>query len=208
MSLELLPGTTCVADGRVIQIDGPDSLTHMRARDMGTGKFVVVPIARIEALPKQVKQASNGSVPEAEWKRCTALVGELLPLNGQLRVTREMLVKVAERHGCSLRTVQRARAALRKDPRASALVRDRPGRRLGTSVLPPRVDALIRHAIQKYFMKRERPSKAYVILRAQSLARRLGIAPPSRKAVLARIRQEEGWAADTARHGRKAANQK
>ncbi len=52
MTLELTPGTTCVANGRVIQIDGADSLTHMRVRDVATGAVSSVAIARIEALPK------------------------------------------------------------------------------------------------------------------------------------------------------------
>src|SRR5690606_37882210 len=115
MSLELLPGTTCVADGHVIQIDGPDSLTHMRARNMATGELITVPIAKIQALPKQAQQGSLDSVPEVEWKRCTALAAELGKLSGRQRVSREALAKVAKKHGCSVRTVQRARAALQKD---------------------------------------------------------------------------------------------
>src|SRR5690606_39226612 len=139
---------------------------------------------------------------------CTALASALAKLKAQRRVPRADLEKVAKVAGCSLRSVQRARAKLREQERVTALVRNKPGRRRGANCLTPQMDSLIRHVIQKDYLRRERPTKAYVIVRAQSLARRLGLAPPSKKAVLARIGQEQGWAADIARLGRKTASQK
>ena len=209
MSLELMPGTVCVADGRVIQIDGPDTLTHMRARDVASGNLVSIAISRIEALPQTNKDRPAGEIHEAEWKRCTALAKDLTPLVGRPRVARGEFHKIAKRHHMSVRQLQRALAEYRKDPRASVLARKPGGRPTGLSLLDPAVDKVIQHAIQKYYLRREKPPKEYVVLRAQSLARRLKLEPPpSRKAILLRLQREEGWLTDRAREGSKAAKQK
>lgn len=208
MTLELTPGTTCVANGRVIQIDGADSLTHMRVRDVATGAVSSVAIARIEALPKTATASSFEGIPAAEWKRCCDLAKDLTPLNSRTTVARSELEKLAKRHGISVRQLQRARATFRKDPRASALARSPGGRPLGLNQLDPEVDALIKHVIAKNYLRRERPSKEYVVARARSLARRLKLKPPSRSAVLTRIAREDGYQADRARLGCKAAKQR
>lgn len=208
MTLKLAPGTVCAAKGRVIQIDGPDSLTHMRARDMATGDMISVSISQIEALPTTTIAPAAGTIPEAEWKRCVALAKDLAPLKERAQVTRGELEKLAKRHGMSVRQLQRVLADFRKDPRTSALARQPGGRPKGLNQLDPKVDALIRHAIAKHYMRREKPPKEYVVLRAQSMARRLALPPPSRKAVLLRLNQELGWASDLAREGSRAARQK
>lgn len=208
MSLSLTPGTVCTTNGRVIQIDGPDSLTHMLARDMASGEMLSVPITKIEPLPHSNKDRGAGEIREAEWKRCAALAKDLTPLTHRPRVTRSELEKIAKRHAMSVRQLQRARAAFQKDPRASVLARDQGGRPSGLNLLDPQVDTIIKHAITKHYLRREKPSKEYVVQRARSMARRLKLAVPSRKAVLTRVAREAGWSADRAREGSKAAKQK
>lgn len=208
MRLLLNPGTICVVNGRVIQIDGVSSISHVDARDMGTGKMISVPIAQIEELPSSSGFQEAGTIHETEWKRCVVLAKELTPFKERLHVTRVELGKLAKRHGMSVRQLQRVLAAYRKDPRTSTLARRPGGRQKGLSLLDPNVDALIRHAIAKHYMRREKPPKEYVVLRAQSMARRLGLPPPSRKAILLRLNRELGWASDLAREGSRAARQK
>ncbi|MCD9125844.1 Mu transposase C-terminal domain-containing protein [Luteimonas sp. C4P040a] len=108
----------------------------------------------------------------------------------------------------STRQLQRIRATFAKDPRASTLARKLGGRPQGLNRLDPQVDALVRHAISKHYMRREKPPKEYVVVRAQSMARRLKLPPPSRKAILLRLNQEIGWTSDLAREGGHAARNK
>lgn len=208
MTLSLDPGTVCSANGRVIQIDGPDSLTNVLARDMATGEMISVPIAKITPLPIAPKTKSAAELSESEWKRCTALARDLKPLKDRPTVPRAELEELAKRHGMSIRQLQRVRAKYLKDARVSSLARNRGGRPSGLNLLDPKVDSLIRHAIAKYYFRRERPPKEYVVERAQSLARRLQLPEPSRKAVLLRLSRELGWASDRAREGNKKAKQK
>lgn len=208
MSLLLNPGTVCMANGRVIQIDGASSISQVDARDMGTGKMITVPIAQIEALPSTGADREAGTIHEAEWRRCTELAKDLSALLDCREVPRVALTKLAKRYELSVRQLQRIRAAFAKDPRASTLARKPGGRPLGFCRLDPRVDALIRHVIAKHYMRREKPPKEYVVVRAQSMARRLQLPMPSRKAILLRLNQEIGVASDMAREGGPAAHQK
>lgn len=208
MTLELIPGTRCAAEGRVIEINGDASLTHVEGRDLATGEMVVVPISSLHALVEARETRDIDDIDPAEWQRSSALVKDLAPLQGRQRVTRAELARLAKKHGMGIRQLQRAREAYLKDPRVSTLARKKGGRPRGLNLLDPLVDKVIRHAIQKYYCKRERASKALLVLRTQSLARKLKLKPPSRNAVLKRLQQEDAYRVDVARHGSKAAKQK
>ncbi len=208
MSLLLKVGTVCVSKGRVIQIDGVNSISHVDARDMGSGEMISVPISQIESLPLPAHGREAGTIHEAEWRRCTELAKDLSVYVDHRTVPRAVLAKLAERHGISIRQLQRIRAAFQQAPRASTLARNSGGRPRGLSRLDPRVDALIRHAIAKHYMLREQPPKEHVVVRVRSMARRLQLPIPSRKAILLRLSQELGVAADMAREGGPSARQK
>lgn len=208
MTLSLDSGTLCVANGEPIQLDGPDSLTHMRARVLSTGQMISVPIARLEALPSQKTCSEMETISDAEWKRCVALAKDFESSRERPRLTRSEWEGLANRHNLSVRQLQRLRATFLHDPRASALARSQGGRPVGTNGLPARVDTLILHTIRKHYLRPERPPKSHIIERARSLARRLGLPPPNRKAVLLRLRREIGYASDLPRIGAKSAKQK
>ena len=209
MTLLLTPGTVCVANGQTIQIDGCESLTHMRVRVMATGAMQSVPIAQIEELPTPAAPTSNSEeISDAEWERCVALAKDLAPSRDSARLKRSELVSIARRHHIGVRQLQRIRAVFLKDSRVSALARKPGGRPLGLNQLPPDVDTVIRHTVHKHYFRRERPPKSHIVARVQSLARRLKLPVPSRRAVLTRIAREAGWLADRARLGSKAAKQK
>ena len=191
-----------------MQIDGHDSLTHVRVRDIASGEMVSVDIVNIEPVAAKTATSDAATIPEAEWKRCVALAKDLTGLGGRRRVTIRELTKVADRHGMSVRHLQRVRAKFNRNPRTSTLARKRGGRPLGLNRLDPKVDAVICHCISRHYLRREKPPKEYIVMRAQSLARRLQLQPPSRKTVLLRLNREIGWASDLAREGSRAAGQK
>lgn len=207
MSLDYIPGTVCAYGDRVVQIDGMDSLAHASVRDMANGRLFRVEVAKLRELPSATKQQEIGYVPEAEWKRGTALARALLALPPEGRVAREDLEPIARKFGVTVRQIQRARKKLRKEARASALLRSSGGRPKGFSRLSDRVDEVINHVILKHYFRRERPGKSEVVERARSVCRRLGLPPPSKNAVLRRIENHLGYEADIKRLGRKVANQ-
>jgi putative transposase len=208
MELELSPGTRWAANGRVVEINGAASLTHVEARDLATGELLTVSIDSLHALAEPKESRDLNRIESAEWERASALAKDLAPLRGRQRVSRALLLRIAKRHHMGLRQLQRTREIYSKDPRVSSLARSKGGRPKGLNLLDPKVDRLIRHTIRKFYCKRERPHKSELVRRTQSLARRLKIdPPPSRNAVLARLAQEDTYRVDVARLGSKAAKQ-
>ena len=207
MKIELAPGTVCVASGRVVEIDGPDSLTHVRARDMADGRVRSYAITDLQPMTKGASAADASFVPEIEWKRATALAKDLRPWMEQ-GLPEVEAKKLARRHGISVRQIRRARARYLRDPRSSSLVREKRGRKPGGSYIAPAVDRVIQHAIDKFYLRKERPTASYVVERAQSLCRRLALPEPSRKAVEMRIAARSAPDVSKARLGSHLAKQK
>ena len=206
MKNEFTPGKICVANGRVVEIDGYDSLTHVRARDMADGQIRSYAVTQLTPITKTPSAADSSFVPEAEWKRASALAKDLRPWltkglpEGDAR-------QLAARHRISVRQIRRARARYLKNPRTSSLIREKRGRRPGGSYMAPGVDRIIQHAIDKYFLQREPAPASYVVERARSLCRRLALPEPSRKAVETRIAARSAPDVSKAQLGSKRAKQ-
>ncbi len=207
MTLEITPGTVWVYGDRIVQIDGVDSLVHASVRDMASGKLMRVEMAKLRALPSASKQREIGYISESEWKRASELARALLVLPTEGRVAHQDLEPIACKYNVSIRQLQRLRKKLRKDARASVLVRSPGGQPKGNNRLSGKVNSVITHVIQKYYFRRERPGKSEIVERTRSMCRRLGLQPPSKNAVLRRIETHEGYEADIKRMGRKAAEQ-
>lgn len=208
MTLRIQSGETCLAAGRVITIDGWESLHTVSARDAVTGRLLRVPIHQLEPLPEASSSCDHLLVPQHEWDRCVALANALRPYNECYALPVKVRSKIATRFGISPRHVQRLRQKFRADPKPSALVRDAGGRPKGLSRLPTAVEHVIQHVIKKNYVRRERTSQHEVVLRVRSLCRRLHLPPPCRKAVLARIAAHQGPGLDRRRFGTHAAKQR
>lgn len=207
MSLSVVPGAVVVHKGRILQVDGMDTLTHVSARDTATNRLVSVPLGELEAIPKPAQKREAGFIPESEWRRCTA-VGELIAaLAPEGRASSEALIKISREAGVGVRQVQRLRAKYLRMPKVSSLTRGAAGRPAGHRMLAPEVEKTIRHVINKSYRRRERPSKAETVEQVRSLCRRLKLSPPSPNAILRRIDDQSGFACDKARLGTKAAKQ-
>jgi len=208
MTLSIQPGEACLAAGRVITIDGWDSLHTVSARDAVTGQLLQVPIHQLEPLPEASSSCDHLTVPQHEWDRCVALAKALRPYNECYALPQEAQRDIAQRFAISPRQVQRLRQKFRSDPKPSALVRDAGGRPKGLRRLPAAVEHAIQHVITKNFARRERTSQQEIVLRVRSLCRRLHLPPPSRKAVLSRIAAHRGPEQDRKRFGMHAAKQR
>jgi putative transposase len=69
-------------------------------------------------------------------------------------------------------------ARYRRDPHVSALLQQRPGRKLGTRVLPPSVEQIIEETIHSFYLTPERPSLAALHRRIWGECRRRKLPPP------------------------------
>src|SRR5579859_96202 len=73
MKNEFTPGKICVANGRLVEIDGYDSLTHVRARDMADGQIRSYAVTQLTPITRTPSAADSSFVSEAEWRRASAL---------------------------------------------------------------------------------------------------------------------------------------
>jgi len=78
---------------------------------------------------------------------------------------------------------------------------------MGMRLLVAGVERVIQHVINRHYSRREKITKQEVIDRVTALCRRTGLSPPSRDAILSRIRSAEGYALSVKREGAKRARQ-
>ena len=95
-------------------------------------------------------------------------------------------------------------ARYRRDPHVSALLKQSPGRKLGTRVLPPSVEQIIEDTIQSFYLKPERPSLAALHRRIWDECRKRKLPPPSYNTIHTRVRGIDEQTATRVRIGPRA----
>jgi putative transposase len=78
-------------------------------------------------------------------------------------------------------------ARYRRDPHVSALLQQRPGRKLGTHVLPRSVEQIIEETVHSFYLTPERPSLAALHRRIWDECRSRKLAPPSYNTIHTRV---------------------
>lgn len=206
-SLKIIPGRNCLARGRVVQIDGWDSLHTVQVRDLATGELMPIPIHELQPLTHGTSPESRFSVPEIEWERAIDMAQDFKTLIEGAPLQQCLAVSLAIKYEVSVRQIRRIVERFRQDPRPSTLVRKHGGRPHGLRLLSHEVEIVIRHVLDKHFYCREPISKTEVVERAQGICRRIGLQPPCAKAVFTRIDDDYGYKSECRRMGSKAAKQ-
>ncbi|MGA7438936.1 MAG: transposase [Luteibacter sp.] len=78
-------------------------------------------------------------------------------------------------------------ALIRKTDHPRALIPLRGGRPVGTSLLAPKVEDVIKNAIERIYLVRNQPPLSEVVNEIQAICRTTGLCPPSLKAVRLRV---------------------
>jgi putative transposase len=94
------------------------------------------------------------------------------------------------------------------DRRLTSLLPQRPGPTRGFSRLTPSMEALVEDAIDTLYLTRQRPRIADLTLEIRRRCYALGLTPPGRKAITARIRAKPRREVTSRREGAKAARDK
>lgn len=208
MNLNIQPGESCIADGRVITIDGWDCLRTVSARDAMTGQLINVPIHQLQPLPTELQASDHLIVSQKIWDRCVALAKAFRPYIDRYQLPRDARQAIALCFAISERHVLRLRSKFLKNPRPSTLIPAKGGRPQGLRLLPVAVDNVMVHVFTKSYARRERTSKSEIVLRVRSLCRRLHLKPPCEKTILARIAVMQGPDLDRRRLGVHASKQR
>jgi putative transposase len=206
--VKLSPGTLCYAGGATYEIDGRQSATHVTARDCVNGTMATLAIKDLREPPRPVATAPGVPVDALAWQRATRLAKDLTPWLGHQRIPTRSLAKLAASHCISTRQLQRLRVRFDLDPRTTSLLPGKVGRRDGKQMLAERIEKVIAHAIRRHYLQREQPTVAYLVDRLGALCRQIDVVAPTRRTVLARLRDHDSAEVDRSRLGAKSAKQR
>ena len=145
---------------------------------------------------------------EGTWAEAVRRAAVIRPLAAETTSSPAALRAAADALGISVSQVYRLVRAFRGRPLTQSLVLNKPGPRAGTRVLPPEVELRIENAIEAVFKQRERPSVARLRRDIHQDCKAAGLAPPSRKAIEARISAQSLKDLVKARDGAKIARQR
>ena len=189
---QTLPNVVAVVGDRLVVIVRVGDDGYVVVRDLATGGLSTTSASALSAPPS----LSDASTPtllsivratNAQWERARnreAVIAGVLnsPDLG------DQMARAAARLGVSRRTVFRWLAAYRDRPQTSSLHPKLRGTPTGARRIDARLERLIAEVIRDVYLTKVRGKKEEVVRRVGLRCAVEGLAPPSRKAILARIR--------------------
>jgi len=151
--------------------------------------------------PGRLTVTTLPDISEAAWQEAVRREKLIRPLAESQRPGRTAIALAAAELGISISQVYRLLNAFRVKPVAQTLVVVRGGRKKGSRLLPPAVEAAIERGIETIYKTREKPrlKRLYHEIRHNCLA--AGLKPPSLKALSARVSARSLKEIVTAREG-------
>lgn len=191
--LRLLAGSVAVAADRLVAIVRVEPEGGVVIRDLANGSLGTVSAAELSAAPSLSEPASPPLLAlvratEAQWERARQREAAVASIADAHDVA-ERVTQAAARLGVSRRTVFRWLARYRAAPQTSSLLPRSPGTPSGAQRIGAQLEALIAEAIGEVYLTRVRAKKEEVVRRVRLRCAADDLEPPSRKAILARLRQ-------------------
>lgn len=145
------------------------------------------------------------SIGNEQWEKARRRLAILRRLAGSTRRTRAEVGAAARDLGLSTTQTYELLSRHLADPRLTSVVPRPRGGVPGRSRLPAEIDRLIDEAIESVFLTRQRPKIADLVTEVRRCCYALGLTPPGRKAITARLRAKPRQHVVSRREGRKAA---
>lgn len=191
-ALPVGPGFRCRWNSKQVQIIEVLNDGLASAFDESAGKVLTIPIDQLRAIDSPSPLATYVlPASEQEWSRAVALCAEFRRFAHVTRIPRAEASRLGRQFDLTVRSILRLRSRYMLDPRASALVPRKSGRKAGSWSLDHRVETVIAHTITRHYLKRERATLTEIIARIRSLCRRLNLPLPSPNTVKLRVASED-----------------
>jgi putative transposase len=187
-----LPDVVAVAADRLVAVLRVGSDGSVVVRDMANGGLSTISASELRAPPMSsdptvTSTASLVRATDAQWelaRRREAVIAELV---GASDLT-DKVVRATAGLGVSRRTVFRWLAAYRDAPQTSSLLARARGTPTGAHRIDARLEDLIAEVIRDVYLTKVRAKKEEVVRQVGLRCASMKLKPPSRKAVLARLR--------------------
>jgi len=160
------------------------------------------------ANKRKASAARPDGVPDEVWAEAVSRAAVVAPLAAEDRLTRARVRDAARTLGLSVPSAYRLIALYRQNPVTASLVPHRPGPARGTRHLPPGVESIVEGAIEVVHEQPERPTLALLQPHVKQGCKAVGLKPPSRKALSARVSARSLRETVRAREGAEAARQR
>jgi putative transposase len=145
------------------------------------------------------------AVDESLWAEARRCLPVILELSARVGRSREDVIAAGAKLGYGPTYTYRLLNRYLVEPRLTSLLPQPRGRRQGVSQCSFEIDQLINEVIESMYLTRQRPRLSDLETEIRSRCHTLRLAPPSRKAITARVRLKPRKEVMARREGRKAA---
>jgi putative transposase len=145
------------------------------------------------------------SVSTAQWDEARRALPVIRELAGNEHRTRSHVVAAATALGCGTTHVYALLRRYAADATLTSLLPERRGPDPGFSRLTPEMEALVDEAVETVYLTRQKPKIADLVLEIRRRCHALGLTPPGRKAITARLRAKPKREVLARREGSKVA---
>lgn len=203
---ELQPGKRYLWKGLTVVLRHLEGSTATVAPE-GSSHVTFANSQDLAPLPRKEQTVSRAmSVPDHDWTRAVEIEEALRDIPDAPNKAAAMR-ELATKHHVSPRTVYNWWKKTQRNPSPYALLRARPGRRLGSRVLDDQRESIIREEIEAGYLKPERPTIPKVHGNIKIACEKAGIPPPCVNTVRARVKTIDPEERIQRREGRKRANE-
>lgn len=190
--LHAIPNAVAVAADRLVVIIRVDTDGSVVVRDLATGGLSTTSASELRAPPARLDATvapvlSVVQATDAQWERARhreAVIADVV--NGD--ELSDQVTRASTRLGVSRRTVFRWLAAYRDTPQTSSLLARPGGTPAGARRIDARLEKLIAEVIRDVYLTKVRAKKEEVVRQVGLRCASERLTPPSRKAILARVR--------------------
>ena len=187
-----IPDAVAVAADRLVAIVRVDNDGSVVVRDLANGGLSTTSAAQLRAPlslldPTVMAVQSLVQATDAQWEhaRCREVIIANLVNTSDLA---DQVTRASARIGVSRRTVFRWLAAYRDAPQTSSLLTRPGGTPSGARRIDVRLERLIAEVIRDVYLTKVRAKKEEVVRQVGLRCSSERLTPPSRKAILARVR--------------------
>ncbi|MFC5527669.1 Mu transposase C-terminal domain-containing protein [Rhodanobacter ginsengisoli] len=191
-------------------VENPDTSPDVLIRLAGEKAIRTVPrsdLTPLEPLDEIDRGLPLAAIDADKWERAAEKADACRAIEGACAKTKAVAM-AAQSLGVDERTVWRIRREYQTEPKVSALLAQKPGRRKGSRYLGVQREALLHEAIEKAYLTRERPSLRVAMDHLELECAKQGLVCPCEKTVRNRLNAIAPEYVVQRRHGAKRAREK